>query len=43
VKLLLANGAQPGLEDEDGLTPLSRAEESGNTLIVGLLKLPYSL
>jgi ankyrin repeat protein len=34
VKLLLDNGAQPGLEDESRCTPLSRAIEGGKAAIV---------
>jgi ankyrin repeat protein len=37
VKLLLENGAQPDFEDENGCTPLSRAIETGNAGVVGLL------
>ena len=37
MELLLKNGAQPDLEDEDRHTPLSRAVEGGNASIVQLL------
>ena len=37
VELLLKNGAQPDLEDEDKCTPLSRAIERGNASITRLL------
>jgi ankyrin repeat protein len=37
VKLLLKNGAQPDIEDEDRWTPLSRAIERGNPDMVALL------
>ena len=37
VKLLLKNGAQPDIEDEDRWTPLSRAIEGGNAGVVELL------
>jgi ankyrin repeat protein len=37
VELLLKNGAQPDLEDEEGYTPLLRASDEGNTDIVQLL------
>jgi ankyrin repeat protein len=38
VKLLLENGAQPDLEDEDGKTPLSRALLKGKTGVIQLLR-----
>jgi ankyrin repeat protein len=38
VKLLLENGAQPDLEDEDGKTPLSRALFEGHAGVIRLLK-----
>jgi ankyrin repeat protein len=37
VDLLLKNGAQPDLEDENRCTPLSRAIEGGNAEVVELL------
>ena len=37
MKLLLENGAQPDLEDQDSQTPLSRAVEGGTVAIVRLL------
>ena len=37
VELLLKNGAQPDLEDEDGQTPLSRAEHAGSASVLQLL------
>ena len=37
VKLLLENGAQPELEDQNSQTPLSRAVEGGTVAIVQLL------
>ena len=37
VELLLKNGAQPDLEDEDRCTALSRAIEGGNAVVVQLL------
>ena len=37
VELLLKNGAQPDLEDENRCTPLSRAIEGGNAAVVQLL------
>ena len=37
VKLLLENGAQPDLEDQNSQTPLSRAVEGGTVAIVRLL------
>jgi ankyrin repeat protein len=37
VELLLKNGAQPDLEDEDRCTALSRAIEGGHAVVVQLL------
>ena len=37
VELLLKNGAQPDLEDEDRSTALSRAVEEGHAVVVQLL------
>ena len=37
VELLLKNGAQPDLEDENGCTALSRAIEGGHVVVVQLL------
>jgi ankyrin repeat protein len=37
MKLLLENGAQPDLEDQNRQTPLSRAIEGGTVAIVRLL------
>jgi ankyrin repeat protein len=37
VELLLKNGAQPDLEDENGWTALSRAIEGGHATVVQLL------
>ena len=37
VELLLKNGAQLDLEDENGCTALSRAIEGGNAAVVELL------
>ena len=37
MELLLKYGAQPDLEDDYGLTPLSRAVEKGSVAIVQLL------
>jgi ankyrin repeat protein len=37
VELLLENGAQPDFEDETRCTPLSRAIEAGNSVIIELL------
>ena len=37
VKLLLKNGAQPDVKDEDRCTPLSQAIEGGNAAVVELL------
>ena len=37
MKLLLENGAQPDLEDQNSQTPLSRAVEGGTVAIVQLL------
>ena len=37
MKLLLENGAQPDLEDQDSQTPLSRAVEGETVAIVRLL------
>ena len=37
VELLLKNGAQPDLEDENGWTALSRAIEKGHAVVVQLL------
>ena len=37
VELLLKNGAQPDLEDENGWTALSRAIEGGHAVVVQLL------
>ena len=37
VELLLKNGAQPDLEDEDRCTALSRAIEGGHAVVVRLL------
>ena len=39
VELLLKNGAQPDMEDEDGGTPLSRALDEGEADVVQLLKI----
>ena len=37
MKLLLENGAQPDLEDQDRQTPLSRAVEGGSAAVIQLL------
>ena len=41
VKLLLETGARPDFED-NGYTPLSRAESAGKAAVVGLLNSYYT-
>jgi len=43
VELLLENGAWPNFEDEDGQTPLSRAEHAGNAAVLQLLNCSISI